>query len=57
MKVNRNSVYESFTGNVSVISYGLKVIDHLSISDRGLTIDRHKRNLTFQDKTISKGTS
>lgn len=35
----------------------LKVIDHLSISDRDLTIDKHKRNLTFQDETISKRTS
>lgn len=35
----------------------LNVIYHLSISDRGWTLDNHKRNLTFQDETISKGAS
>lgn len=56
MRINRNGVLESFAGTVIVVSYGLKLIDHLSISDRDLTIDRHKRNLTFQDEIISKGT-
>jgi hypothetical protein len=36
---------------------GLKVIDGLSIWGRDLTIDKLKRNLTFQDETISKGMS
>ena len=39
MRMNIDSVYEIFAGNVNVISYGLKVIDHLSISDRVLTMD------------------
>jgi hypothetical protein len=46
MRININSVCESFAGNVSIISYGLKVIDHLSISDRSLTIDIKKSNFS-----------
>lgn len=57
MKIKRNSKYESFAEDVSVVSYGIKVIDHLSVSYRGLTTDKRKRNLTFQDETIPKETS
>lgn len=57
MKIKRNSKYKRFSGNVRVVSYGIKVIGHLSVSYRGLTTDKRKRDLTFQDKTIPKGTS
>lgn len=57
MKIKRNSKYERFAGNVRVVSYGIKVIGHLSVSYRGLTTDKRKRDLTFQDETIPKGTS